>query len=276
MANFAVNPHPFVPPGFVLQPREIVREPSRLRCFLAFSIEKANEDLAIALTEPKIAPEDFWTFARALRHFLLDNNVRALEIQQCPMGEAFVRFDSPMQRETFILGGPRQFEDYQISFIRHDKGLNMRDLELDRSVWLMLLCFLPDAKNLISLVDKSVSGFGQLLHVHRSSSVSRVVARVLVNKDADVPDSLTVSVGTLPHVHTWTVPVFLLSATDVVLGGDEEPIPVDGPTHPMAHPAPGWMGPVPPAADVNMEDAASGAAGLGGAERAWKEQSNQG
>ncbi|CAO2200609.1 unnamed protein product [Urochloa humidicola] len=265
MANFAVNPHPFVPSGFVLQPREIIREPSRVRCFLAFSVDKANEDLAIALTEPKIAPEDFWTFARALCHCLLDNNVRAPEIQQCPMGEAFVRFDSPMQRETFILGGPRQFDDYQISFIRHDEGPNMRDLELDRSVWLMLLCFPPNAKNLISLVDKSVSGFGQLIHVHRSSSVARVICRVLVNKDADVPDSVTVSMGTFPRVHTWTVPVFLLSTTDVVMGGDEEPIPVTGPTHPMPHQAPGWMGPVGPhAADVNMEDAASGAADMGG------------
>ncbi|CAO2143759.1 unnamed protein product [Urochloa humidicola] len=140
----------------------------------------------------------------------------------------------------------------------------MGDLELDRSVWLMLFCFPPDAKNLISLVDKSGSSFSQLIHVHRSSSVSRVIARVLVNKDVDVPDSVTVSVGTLPCVRTWIVPVFLLSATDVVLGGDEEPISMEGPTHPMPHPAPGWMGPVgPPAADVNMEDATSGAADLG-------------
>ncbi|CAO2141279.1 unnamed protein product [Urochloa humidicola] len=84
MANFTVDPHPFVPPGFVLQPRDIVRETSRMRCFLPFTVEKTNEDLAIALTEPKIAPNDFWMFARALRHYLLDNNVRALMIQQCP------------------------------------------------------------------------------------------------------------------------------------------------------------------------------------------------
>lgn len=61
---------------------------------------------------------------------------------------------------------------------------------------------------------------------------------VLVNKDNDVPDSVTLSVGTYPRVHTWTVPIFLLSANDVVLGGDEEPVSVAGPTHPMPHPAP--------------------------------------
>ncbi|CAO2168951.1 unnamed protein product [Urochloa humidicola] len=241
MSNFPVDPYPFVPPGWRRKPGEILREPSRLRSFLAFTLDKTNEDLGIALTEPKVAKEDSWPFTQALRHFLLDNNVRKPEIQQCPIGEAFIRFDSPMQHETFILGGPRHFEDYQISFIRHDEGPNIKDLELDRSVWLMLLCFPPDAKNLISPVDKSLAGFGHLIHVHRSSSVARLIVRVLVNKDADVSDSVTLSVGTFPRVRTWIVPVFLLSATHVVLGDDEEPILVEGPTHPMPHPAPGCL-----------------------------------
>lgn len=50
------------------------------------------------------------------------------------MGEAFVRFDSPMQRESFVLADPFSFNDYQNSFIRHDEGMNMKDLDLDRSV----------------------------------------------------------------------------------------------------------------------------------------------
>lgn len=54
MVNFPVDPHAFVPISFTLVPREIVREPCRLHSFLAFSLEKANEDLAIAITEPRI------------------------------------------------------------------------------------------------------------------------------------------------------------------------------------------------------------------------------
>ncbi|CAL4979205.1 unnamed protein product [Urochloa decumbens] len=236
MANFAVDPRPFVPRGFTLQHHEVPREPVRMRSFLAFSVEKNNEDLAIAITEPRVAVEDFWPFARELRRFLLDN-----------------------QRESFVLGGPFPFNEYQIRFIHHDEGPNMKDLELDRSVWLLLLCFPSDAKNLFSLVDKSLPGFGQLLHVHRSSNESRLVVRVLVNKDADVPDSVTLSVGTYPRVRTWTVPVFVLSATDVILGGDEEPLP-DGPTHPLPNPAPGWMGPLGAhAAGGNLGDAVADA-----------------
>lgn len=100
----------------------------------------------------------------------------------------------------------------------------MKDLDLDRSVWLMLFCFPSDAKNQVSLVDKSLASFGQLIHVHNSSTMSRLIVRVRVNKDNDVLDNVTLSVGTYPHAHTWTVLVFLLNANDVFLRGDEEPI----------------------------------------------------
>ncbi|CAN6333977.1 unnamed protein product [Urochloa humidicola] len=243
MANFPVDPRPFVPPGFTLVPRVPAREPSRVRCFLAPSLVKENEDLAIAVTTPSVAKEDFGPFARELQRYLLDNGVRSPEIQMCPMGEAFVRFDSAMQREGFLFGGPRPFNGYQISFIRHDEGLNFRNLDLDRVVWLMLLCFPPDARRHVNLIDKSISAFASLLLVHKSTSESRLVIKALVNHDADVPDSVTVSTGSAPLASTWTVPIFVLNAVDVVRGGDEDPIPIDGPTHRMPNPAPGWMGP---------------------------------
>ncbi|CAO2187799.1 unnamed protein product [Urochloa humidicola] len=81
MSNFDVYPRPFVPPGFNLLPREVAREPMRMRSFLAATLEKTNEDLVIALTEPKIAKEDFWPFARELLHFLHDHGVNDPEIQ---------------------------------------------------------------------------------------------------------------------------------------------------------------------------------------------------
>lgn len=96
--------------------------------------------------------------------------------------------------------------------------------------------------------------------MHKSSTPVRLVVRVLVNRDNDVPDSVTLLVGTYPHVRTWIVLVFLLSANDVVLGGDEESVPVDGPTHGMPHPALGWLGPVGPQLGGHAEEGASAAA----------------
>ncbi|CAO2189797.1 unnamed protein product [Urochloa humidicola] len=244
MANFPVDPQPFVPRGFNLVHREVHREPARIRAFLAPALEKTNEDLAIAITDPRINKEDFGPFAKALQRYLIDNGVHHPEIQQCPIGEALVRFDSAMQREGFLIGAPRQFLGYQLRFIRHDEGINLRDLPLDRVVWLMLLCFPSDARTHVNLVAKSLASFAQLLHVHNSSSDSRLVVKALVNSDSDVPDSVTVSAGLSPLAHSWTVPIFLLNASDVVMGGDEDPIPVEGPTHPMPHhQVPSWMGP---------------------------------
>ncbi|CAN6224027.1 unnamed protein product [Urochloa humidicola] len=243
MANFPVDPRPFVPPRFTLMVREVVREPRRIRCFLAPTLQRENEDLAIALTELAVSKTNFGPFARELQRFLLDLGIRLPEIQQYPIGEAFVRFDSAMQREGFLIGGPREFSGYQLRFIRHDEGINFKDLALDRAVWLMLLYFPPDARRRVALVEKSIAGFTQLLMVHSSSSESRLVIKALVNKYSDIPDSVTVSTGSGPLARSWTVPVFLLSASDIVLGGDEEPILVDGLTHPMPQPAPEWMGP---------------------------------
>ncbi|CAN6230933.1 unnamed protein product [Urochloa humidicola] len=256
MANFAVDPYPFVPKGFTLIPQEVQRGPARMRSFLAFSLDKVNEDLAIAVTHPPVAKEDFKPFARQLHRYLLDHQVCHPEIQMCPMGEAYVRFDSPMQRESFIMSDPREFVGYQLHFIRHDEGPNFKDLDIDCVAWLMLLCFPPDAKNLISLVDKSIAGFGQLLHVHNSSSLCRLIVKVLVNKDSDVPESITLAAGSEPRIRTWTVPVYLLKVSDVVLGGNEQPLPEDGPIHPMPNRAPRWMGPHGPGVgfvDDNVE-----------------------
>ncbi|CAO2148602.1 unnamed protein product [Urochloa humidicola] len=117
MANFPVDPRPFVPPGFTLMDRVVEREPRHLRCFLAPSLPRENEELAIALTEPAVSKDDFGPFARELQRYLLDLGVRLPEIQQCPIGEAFVRFDSAMQREGFLIGGPREFNGYELRFI---------------------------------------------------------------------------------------------------------------------------------------------------------------
>ncbi|CAN6329304.1 unnamed protein product [Urochloa humidicola] len=63
------------------------------------------------------------------------------------------------------------------------------------------------------------------------------VVKVLLNKDANVMESVSVSVGTYLRVRTWTLLVFLLNAlSHVVLGGDEEPLLMDGPV-------PSWMAP---------------------------------
>lgn len=89
---------------------------------------------------------------------------------------------------------------------------------------------------------KAVSSFGILKHIHRSSTIARVVVKVLINKEDDTPDDIVVSPGDSPKAPSWTVPVYILHAQDLLVYGDEEPLPPFGPVHPIPHPIPRWVG----------------------------------
>ncbi|CAN6305432.1 unnamed protein product [Urochloa humidicola] len=242
MANFAVDPRPHIPAGFSWRRRAAPREPHRMRVFLGPSGVKANEDLAIALTTPPVDKEDFHQMAYALHLFLRDeHHVRNPEVQQCPMGEAFVQFGCPLERLKFLKSSPLQFGQYLVRFIKHDEGDNARAIDMDREVWLMLLCYPNDFRD-DSEIDKAIAGFAILKHIHRSSNASRVVIKALVNKEDDIPDDIVVSPGDSPRAPSWTVPIFLLHAEDLAVVGDEDALPPEGPLHPKPAPAPRWMG----------------------------------
>ncbi|CAN6293233.1 unnamed protein product [Urochloa humidicola] len=242
MSNFAVDPQPHISAGFTWKERVAPREPRRMRAFLGPSGVKTNENLAIALTTPSIDKEDFYQMAYALHLFLHDEHfVRNPEIQQCPMGEAFVRFGSPLERLKFLKGSPLQFGQYQLCFIKHDEGANARAIDMDREVWLMLLCY-PNDYHDDSEIEKSIAGFAILKHIHRSSNASRVVVKAMVNKEDDIADEIVVSPGDLPRAPSWTVPVFILHAEDLFAAGDEDALPPEGPIHHMPPQAPRWVG----------------------------------
>lgn len=100
-------------------------------------------------------------------------------------------------------------------------------------------------------------GFAILKHIHKSSNDARVVVKVLVNKEDDIPDDVIVSPGDSSCAPSWTMPIFILHAQDLSVYGDEDALPPVGPLHPMPNPAPRWVGldgelsqSVPPNAEV--------------------------
>jgi hypothetical protein len=132
--------------------------------------------------------------ARFLHQFLLDEGVQAPEIQPRSIGDAYVRFTSPLERDHFLFGAPHQIGQYQVRFIKHDEGMNFRSVHLDREVWLMLMFYPTDARSM-SLIDKAIYGFAHLLHVHPSVTVVRVIVKALINNDHDIPDDFVDIVG---------------------------------------------------------------------------------
>lgn len=181
--------------------------------------------------------------ARELHQFLVNEGIRSPEIQSCLIGEAFVRFSTPLEHERFLRGPPHHFGQYHLSFIRHDEGMNSGALDKDRVVWLMLMCFPSDAARSVSLVSKSICHFATFQHLHPSIAEARIIVKALVHREHDISDSFVVTIGEGRRTRTFTIPVFILVASDLVEGGDEQPPHDNGIPHPLPYPAPQWMQP---------------------------------
>jgi hypothetical protein len=72
------------------------------------------------------------------------------------------------------------------------------------------------------MISKVICGWAKLLYVHESLTVARIIVKALVNNEQDIPDDFVVTVGEAPRVCSFMVPVYILTTTDVVDGGDEQ------------------------------------------------------
>lgn len=122
-----------------------------------------NEDLAIVKLQPAMHKDDFADLDTALRSFFLDiHQVRVAEVQPCPMGDAYVRFNSALERER-SLGPVFSFGPYNMTLVKHDEADNARSFDLDREAWVMLVGFPEDLKS-AAIIAKAVSRFGILVY----------------------------------------------------------------------------------------------------------------
>jgi hypothetical protein len=135
------------------------------------------------------------------------------------------------ERERF-LGPVFGFGNYSMRIIKHDEGDNARTFDLDREAWVMMLAF---PKDLCSgpIIARAVSGFGILVDWHNTSTLSRVMAKVYLNNDALIPDSVKVNVGLLGKGCSWTVPIFSVKRKTVTEPPEEIAYDLEGPFHPL-------------------------------------------
>lgn len=102
MANWPVDPAPFVPKGFTLVERP-PHPPLRLEVFVTGCYYQHNEDLAIIKLNPPVNKLDFPILQEALcDYFFSVHEVHLLEVEPCPLGDAYVRFASSIERERFL------------------------------------------------------------------------------------------------------------------------------------------------------------------------------
>uniref|UniRef100_K3ZND4 Uncharacterized protein n=1 Tax=Setaria italica TaxID=4555 RepID=K3ZND4_SETIT len=145
-------------------------------------------------------------------------------VQLCPIGDAFVRFNNPVERERFLDKIMHFGPNYQMFFAKHDEGKNARFQNIDKEVWVMLMIFPLDAKN-NTTIAKAVVGFGLLHYWHDTNNIAIVVAKVNLNDGAKIPHGVLVSARVPSLVHSWMCLVFVLKHKGVTMLPDEDPIP---------------------------------------------------
>lgn len=143
--------------------------------------------------------------------------------------------------------------------IKHDEADNARSFELDREAWVMMLGF-PEDLRCDSIIAKSVSGFGIMVHWHECLNLARIIVKVYLNDDRKIPSSVKVNTGLPIKGKSWTVPVFVLKKKNVPELPDEDAFATIGPLHPVPPQPNRWNGPTPPAGS-DVTPAASNAGG---------------
>jgi hypothetical protein len=99
---------------------------------------------------------------------------------------------------------------------KHDEGDNACTFDLDGEAWVMFVGFLEDLK-CASIIANAVSKFGILAHWHETSNLARVVAKVYLNDNAKIPDSIKINVGLPPKGKSWTSPRYIVKNNSVNL-----------------------------------------------------------
>lgn len=140
MAFQRADPTPFLSRGMQWQPvenrtpviRAVAGRPSR-----------RNEELAILTIDP--FPGNLVSFnniREVLHEFLVDHmRLEIIDIQPCHLGQACVRFSFIHDCNNMIRNSPHAFDDVKISFVKHNRGRNLRSIQFNRvlaHVWVSL------------------------------------------------------------------------------------------------------------------------------------------
>ncbi|KAM0867625.1 hypothetical protein ACQ4PT_041879 [Festuca glaucescens] len=235
MANFPVDPSPFIPGQYEVI--EVANCPQQSRYHISTPPSSKHEDVAIASIEPAFPGElPFAATRMFLRSFLEDELGFTLNmIQHWPIGFAYIRVSSPSDRDWLVNQSPHQFQDRGISFVEHNKGINHRAFTYNRECWIMLLAF-PSDYWADEHIRGAVKDFGALISWDKEASTfGALIAKVRVVDLHCIPHSCVVCSGNEWSAESWSVPIYILSRK--LLGGlpaDEELPPADGSTpHPM-------------------------------------------
>jgi hypothetical protein len=235
MANFVVDPAPFVPEGLEL---EDWARPARGRIVINGNPPRRHDEYAIVSLAPP-PPPDLLNEAMEEVVAFLEEEQHAVIRSYClsPLGLCLLQFSSSLERQVMISRSPMQLDiQREIVIVEHDRGINFRSCPFTRTCWIMFLAFPLDFQTR-EIISQVVGLFGSVINwIDNARCCSRLVLRCKVTLVSRIPRSIIISEGNPmgDHGHSWTVPVFVLnSAQNDVMAGDEDPVPGNGNPHPV-------------------------------------------
>lgn len=156
--------------------------------------QKRHEDWAIITINPLSNEVLFPNVREVLEEYLTEvQQVGFREIQLCPLGEAYVRFVHPRDRDRLVVQSPHQFGNVFISFHNHDNGRNCRRTQF--KVWLLMLVVPFDFRNSEDIA-RAISHFGRLISWENDAEhMGRVIAKARVRDLESIPKSVRWSEG---------------------------------------------------------------------------------
>jgi len=264
MANFPVNPQPYLVAGLTVE--HGWNRPARGRMALGGEPTREHEDYAIVSINPMPAHADQLRPTLNLVCDFLEHSqrVRILASHLSPLGLGLIKLRTVAQHDQLVRVSPLQLgQNHQVTIVKHNEGINVRSCAYVRVYWIMFFAFPLDFQKDL-YIRAAVAPYGRLLEWYKDDNKSRILAQVLLLSPNRVPRSLIVSRGTMigGMGRSWSVPAFILNGHfPDAFPADEDLVPFDGDAHPE-HP-PVVLGPHPQQ-DPDWQEEHNGAAeGMG-------------
>ena len=238
MANYPLNPVPFLPSGFTVKLGPVDR---LVRSDMVVGpIALLNHDyLAIAESSQYMPLHCRAIIRNQIVTMLHEMQLFTTEVSDHPFGIGIFGFTDSLMRDTAV-NTPIELEeeDLLVTFVPHNEALNRRTTSFGPEVWLMFFGFPYDYQT-DYYITKALGGYGSLVHWYNPRQDRRymlIEARVIrLNL---MPKSFVVwQLGVARDC--WTVQVTILRSNDwnglllEVLPPGEEPPPPDGNPHPQ-------------------------------------------
>ena len=163
MANYPLNPVPFLPPGFAVEPGPADR---LVRSGMVVGpIAPLNHDfLAIAEASAYVPLHRRAAVRTAIEGLLHEAHLFTTECSDHPLGIGIFGFASSFLRDTAV-NTPLELEeeDLLITFVPHNEALNRRTTSFGPEIWLMFFGFPYDYQT-DYYITKALGGYGSLVN----------------------------------------------------------------------------------------------------------------